>query len=293
MGELTTFIPAGGLGSRLHPHTFATPKPLLLMGSGDERVIDHPVNLSGEVAAHTWVSTDYLGDQVEAYLDGRPNVTVVRDSGTVGSGGSLVQHYGEMSDVSASGDMLILPSDHVYEDINLADFWGKHREIEADITLLTVPPKPYGEYVRMEDGLAVSIEKDPAPELVSTTGIFIVRNRYLLDFIREAKQQRSRQAWNIYHDIICPALGSAIVADFFVDEESGYWEDTGTPSRYLASNLRLSHGENVISPTANVNPNAGLEACVVLGTMQLDETYQLKNAIVTGNPQGELHVTQL
>lgn len=292
MSELVTFIPAGGLGSRLSPHTTDIPKPLLVMGDG-KRLIDHPLELADEVSARTWVSTDYLAERVEEYVAHRDNVFLLRDSETVGSGGSLVEHYSQIQSADAEGDLLILPSDHIYEGVSIDDMWQVHKESQADLTFLTVPNKPYGEYVEIEGDTPVAITTSPQEWTVSTTGIFMLRNKYILDSVRKARQE-SQICLNIYRDIICPALGSIVTAQYFVDEEQGFWEDAGTVSRYLDSNMRLSDGASVIAENAIVAPDAVLEKCVVQGKrVEIEGGTKLTRAVVTGLDNGELLVTQL
>lgn len=288
MSELTTFIPAGGLGSRLNPHTLRTPKPLLPMGSADKRIIDFPLELSAQASEHTFVSIDYLGGQFESYLDGKEDLTVLCDSETLGSGGSLVSHFDEVSRSDGDGDLLILPSDHIYSGLSLVDFWDKHREDEADITLLTVPPKAYGEYVSVEDGRPASVEKVAGEGDLSTTGIFILRNQFLRDWIKKARAGREGNVpCNIYHDIICPSVGNYAVSHFFLDYP-GFWEDTGTHARYLASNMRLSLGETVVAGSAQVEETASLERCVVLPDTVVEDSVHLEDTIISSSQDNNL-----
>lgn len=293
MSELITFIPAGGIGSRLHPHTLRTPKPLLHMGAPDKRTIDFSLGASAQASTHTWVSVDYHSEQVESYLDSlQLDITTLHDSGTVGSGGSLLMHYHTMRDMDGKGDTLILPSDHVYENFSVVDFWQKHKTDEADITLLTVPPKPHGEYVSMADGRPACIEKTANKGVLSTTGIFIFSNQFLMNWIIQARHLGEDPNCNIYRDIVCPAVGRQAVSHFLLDSP-GFWEDTGTPDRYLASNLQISSGETVIADSAQVSPLAQLERCVVLANTEVEDGFSAKNSIISTSVSGQLLITQV
>ncbi|HUP26232.1 MAG TPA: hypothetical protein VM124_01135, partial [Candidatus Limnocylindrales bacterium] len=99
-------------------------------------------------------------------------------------------------------------------------------------------------------------------------------------------------SYNVYHDIICPAVGKAAVGHYFMDEASGHWEDAGVPERYLASNMRLSSGQNVISHEASIHPAAQLEGCVVLGQTTIDGRATIRNAILS-TQRGQLAITQV
>ena len=293
MSELVTFIPAGGLGTRLHPHTLRTPKPLLPMGAPDKCIINFPIDLSMTASEHTWVSTDYLDDQLEDYIGSINGVSTLRDNETIGSGGSLIKHYDKLSTTDSNGDTLILPCDHIYEGLSLLDFWQKHQENEADITLLTVPPKPYGEYVTLTDNMPVSVEKRAARGALSTTGIFILRNQFLTNWIANARRNTDGMVnCNIYYDIIRPSIGRYAVSHYFLDEP-GYWEDTGTPSLYVASNMRLSAGRTVIASSAQVRSPEQLKRCVVLPGTVIEEGFCASNSIISSTSDGKLLITKV
>ena len=293
MSELATFIPAGGLGSRLHPHTLRLPKPLLTMGSPDMHIIDFPIAVSAAASEQVWVSTDYQGLQIEEYLQDTPNVHLLRDDETIGSGGSLIKHYNLISNADSEGDTLILPSDHIYDGLSILDFWEKHQSENADITLLTVPPKPYGEYVALTNDIPSSVKKHALQDTPSTTGIFILRNQFLMNWINAARRNSDSPInCNIYHDIICPSVGRSAVSHYFLDYP-GYWEDAGTPPRYLASNMRLSGGETVIAATASIASPERLDGCVVLPDTVIEKEFHASNAIISGTYDGKLLVTKI
>lgn len=295
MSNLNTFIPAGGLGSRLMPHTRDIPKPMLLMGSPYSRTIDYPLQVSRVYANHTWVSTDYLADDLEKHLELVEGVTVLRDTNTVGSAGSLMMHYDKISMQDSEGDTLILPSDHIYENFDIGIFHDSHRETEADISLLTVPPKQYGEYVMVDSDeiTAVEIMKDYRTGAKSTTGIFIFSNQFLINWLIRNRRSNTSEQLNIYNDIVCPSVGSAALKQYFMSEDIGYWEDVGTLARYHACNMKLSREANVIASDANIPDSTLLVRCVVLNKAILPDTRQISDAIISTDRQGQTHITQL
>lgn len=291
--KLTTFIPAGGLGSRLRPHTLETPKPLLLMGSPNRRVIDGSLEISTDISDRIWVSTDYLADQVDGYLEDRPKVHTLRDGQTVGSAGSLIEHYEKFADLDNDGDLLVLPSDHIYEgNFSIKEYLELHRESGADMTLMTVPKKAYGEYLTVENGLATSIDTAPSPWNVSTTGTYLFRNSFIINVLRTMRHN-NESGLNIYKDIVCPSIGRIAVADYHVEHEKGYWEDTGTPERFHTSNMRMSGNKNVISHQAELDDNVILKRCVVLGGTALRGNIEIEDAIISTDKDGKLLITSV
>lgn len=289
--KLTTFIPAGGLGSRLRPHTIETPKPMLLMGAPSKRLIDHPLEISTKVSDQVWVSVDYLAESIEQYLEGRPKILTLRDGKTVGSGGSLIEHYEKFSNLDSAGDLLVLPSDHIYDgDFSIKRYWDAHKESGADVTLMTVPNKPYGEFILLDGNDALSVERYSSPHSVSTTGTYMFRNSFILDIL--SKMRHSDEAnLNIYKDIVCPSVGRAAVKSLFIGNNQGFWEDTGTPERFLQSNMRLSGGDNIISSEASIDESVYLRRCVVLGSVALPSGLQIEDAIISGTSKGELLIS--
>lgn len=294
MEIFTGFIPAGGQGSRLNPRTLSSPKPRLLLGSEKRRVIDDPLEAALQACDYVWVTTNYLAEQVEEHVANFPAVRTLRDNRAIGSAGSLLTHPELAASLEEEGDLLVLPCDHVYEGLSVPDFWRHHRDSEADITLLTTHPKSYGEYVITAGKWAMSIEVQPSPEALSTTGIFIINNNYLLKWI----QQQTNADWDgrslsVYYDIICPAVRDANtrVSSYFLDSNGGYWDDIGTPERYIANNMRRSGGLNVVSAEALIDPSATLDRCIVLGRTVITSDVILKNAIVSMQ-EGKLLITK-
>tara|TARA_B100001245_G_scaffold87559_1_gene63169 strand:+ start:1141 stop:2040 length:900 start_codon:yes stop_codon:yes gene_type:complete len=291
--RLTTFIPAGGLGSRLHPHTIETPKPMLLMGTANKRLIDHPLEISTGISDQVWVSVDYLAEIIEQHLEGKPKIKTLRDEKTVGSGGSLIEHYNTFSDLDSDGDLLVLPSDHIYDgDFNIEKYWNIHKESEADVTLLTVPNKQYGEFLVVDGDNALSIEGHTTPRTVSTTGTYMFRNGFILDILNKMRR-RGEANLNIYKDIVCPSVGRVAVKSHFIGYEQGLWEDTGTPERFLQSNMRLNGGDNVISKEASIEESTHLRRCVVLGSAVLPSGLRIEDAIISGTSNGELLISRV
>lgn len=295
MEGLVSFIPAGGLGTRMRPYTLDTPKPLLLMGSPDRRVIDASLELSTQVSERVWVSVDYLGEQVVDYVAGKDigSIDTLTDTKTSGSAGSLIEHQDKMS-IGDAKDLFVLPSDHIYDgNFSIEDYVKIHRELDADITLMTVPHKEYGQYATIDDqGLVQSIDTSPRPNNVSTTGTYIFKGSFITDFLYSARRAGSENL-NIYKDIVCSSIGRAVVATYFVDYNQGYWEDTGTLRRFFSSNMRLSGGDNVVDARANIGSEVILKRCVVLGDVALRGATCYSDTIIgTGIDHSPISITR-
>lgn len=269
------------------PHTSDTPKPLLLMGSPSRRIIDYPLDISTQCSELTFVSGHRMADQVDEYVGRRSGVQFLQDKRAVGCAGSMLEHYDEFSGLDSRGDLLFLPSDHVTERLPVEEFLSMHHSLDADLTLMTIAPKKYGEYVTVIDNIAKSVERQKTEDAYSSTGIFIFKNRYLLDLL----SQKRHGGWhneplNTYHDVVVPAIGQGRRVATFPLPEDGYWDDAGTPERYHANNMRLSHDQTVISSEAQVGANARFNRCVVLGGVAIGGAVNLANAIISQDRHG-------
>lgn len=293
METLTAFIPAGGQGSRLKPHTDETPKPLLLMGDNTRYLIDSSLELTSEVCDHMWVTTDFCAEQVDDYISNNPKVKILHDPRTVGNAGSLLEHLEEISQEDIDGDFLVLPSDHVYDKFDINTFWRQHQDSGADITLMVTLPKGYGEYIETAGGRNSKIVLNPAPNAMSTTGTYIIKNKYLMEWlIGQKKAGWDGELRNINGDIIRPAVGKVDVATYELPAD-GYWDDAGTILRYFENNMRLSGGKNVISTQAQITESTQLHRCIVLGHAVIGDEVNLSNSIVSVADDNSLHVTSV
>lgn len=171
METLTGFIPAGGIGSRLNPHTLEIPKPLLLMGNNQRYVIDCSLNGCINSCDHTLITTYNHSEKIEEYVSGIPTIRILHDEKISGNAGSLLEHYEKISQEDPDGDFLIIPSDCMYENFSLTDFWKNHIVSESEVTLAVVPPKTYGEYVTIKNDKPQEIIFNPTLESMSTIGI--------------------------------------------------------------------------------------------------------------------------
>lgn len=290
---LTSLIPAGGEGTRLMPHTLLQQKPMLLMGSPKRHLIDFALALSEE-ADHTYVTTNYKEDKseaIEGYVLQNKGIRVLRDIRPIGAA-SLIDHYKYFSQEDPEGDIVILPSDLVYKDISIKDFYDYHKRMDTNITLLTVQPKNYGEYVVVEKGLAKKIVKNPVSGSLSTTGIYIFKNKYLIGWMKkELDNGWDGESRSMYRDIICPAVLTSKVAACFLNNNQ-YWDDAGTLQRYYSNNMIFSNNRNVISREAVIRQGVDIRKSVVLGDPLLEGEIVIENSIVSGSGQN-ISITQI
>ena len=159
-GPVRGMVLAAGYGTRLAPVTDHVPKPLLPIGG-------RPL-LAGIIASfdragvrELAVNTHHLGDQIAAYLAGRPDsdrFTLFPETEILGTGGAL----DGARDFLAGSDFFLLHNGDVWCDADLAALATEHRSGGALATLLLVDWPQVNSVQVAEDGSVVSIAGRPA-----------------------------------------------------------------------------------------------------------------------------------
>jgi len=178
---LDAVIMAGGRGSRLRPMTDRTPKPLLQIG--DKPIIEHNlIQLQKFGIDDFWVSLNYLGEQLEAFLgDGvkyGTKINYVWENVPLGTIGAVSQISGFQHD-----HILITNSD-ILTNLNYEDFYLDFLENDADMSVVTIPYEVNIPYAVLEtsSNLVCSFQEKPTYTYYSNGGIYLVK-RSALDLI--------------------------------------------------------------------------------------------------------------
>jgi glucose-1-phosphate thymidylyltransferase len=260
-------LPVAGLGSRLRPHTWTKPKPLVSIAGKPilEHVLDRVLPL--EPSRLVFI-TGYLGDQIEAWARGRyPEIELsfVEQPEMKGQTDAIVRtrHL-------VSGDALILFPDMLFE----ADF-SVLRQTDADAVMFTKwveDPSALGIAVVEEGRITKLIEKpkDPISNL-AVIGIYYVREMPKLFSAIDEQMRRGISLKNEY--FIADAMQLMIDAGArIVTAPVTEWEDCGSVEHLLATNAWLldrmapasvARPDAVVVAPSIVHESAVLERCVV------------------------------
>lgn len=282
--SLTSIIPAAGEATRLRPHSLREQKPMMLMGNPNRRIIDYPLEVARS-SDEVFVLTHYdeaRSRPLEEYVKSRGEAQILRDWRIMGAA-SLINFSDALFERDPQGSSVILPADHIIEGLSMQAFHRHHLEHEAEITMLTVPRKPYGQYVRTENEKIAELSSEMSEDSRSSAGIYIITHSTLLEWVRREK----RNGWkgetrSLLNDVIHPAVDEGIVITYEMPE-NGYWDDAGTIGRYYYNNMRLSGGENVISPEAIVSDESTVRRSVVLGGVAINAGAMIEEAVVSGS----------
>ena len=178
---LDAVIMAGGKGQRLLPLTQSTPKPLLIVG--EKPIIEHNIDrLSSYGISDFWVSINYLGDQIQSYLeDGRKkdvHIKYIQEDKPLGTIGavSLIKDF--------EHDYVLITNSDILTNIDYEHFFLDFVKENADMAIVTIPYNvniPYA-VLDTDDGHVLSFTEKPTYTYYSNGGIYLLR-RHLLEYI--------------------------------------------------------------------------------------------------------------
>lgn len=173
-------IMAGGKGERLKPLTETIPKPLLKVG--DKPIIDHNISRLMHFGIDDfWITVRYLSDKMHSHFSSGYddiNLQLVNEDkplGTIGAVG-LIQNL--------IHDHILLTNSDILTNLDYEDFYLKHLEAKADLSVVTIPYSvniPYAVLETSNDHV-VSFKEKPTYTYYSNGGIYLFK-KGLIDLI--------------------------------------------------------------------------------------------------------------
>jgi len=260
-------LPVAGFGTRLRPHTWSKPKPLVSVAGKPmlEHVLERVMVQNPEKLVFI---TGYRGDQIEEWARATYDVPLefVDQPEMLGQTDAILR-----TQSFCGGDALILFPDMLFE----ADFSGL-ADLDVDGVAFTKEvndPSAFGIAVLRDDGtIEKLIEKPSEPESrLAVIGIYYIRSMPDLYAAIERQIELGLKTKDEY--FLADAL-QLMIDDgrSFVTRSVPVWEDCGNSeallktNRYLldngsAANASATHGA-VIQPSY-VHPGADIEGSVV------------------------------
>jgi len=223
------FLMAGGFGTRLHPLTKDTPKPLLKVGSKPilEMIIDQFISYGFH---NFYISTHFKSEQIRDYFKNGElhNISIkyVHEDvplGTAGSLGLLPENLSDFPIIVMNGDLLTK-----VDFKNLLDF---HDDNHAEATMCVREydfQVPYG-VVEIDNYSIKEIEEKPVHKFFVNAGIYVL-SKNLIDKV-------DGKTYLDMTDFLGKELKIGKVNAFPIHE---YWLDIGQIEEYEKANREFA-----------------------------------------------------
>jgi len=276
-------IPVAGLGTRLRPHTWSKPKPLVTVAGKPilGHVLDRLLSLPLERVVFV---TGYLGEQIEDYVRSHYefDAVFVEQPEPLGQSHALLQAKGLIT-----GPTLVVFPDLIFdadlESLVSCPWDGVVYVKEVD------DPRRFGVVV-VEDGRIARLVEKPQTPVSNLAVVGVYHFRDFADLIAAIEQQiaEDRRRGNEYY--LAEAIqilidrGRTIVA-----QPVSVWEDCGTVEALLQTNRFLLERQaqehptfptSVVIPPVVIDPSATIERAVVGPYVSIGAGAVVSHAIV-------------
>ncbi|MCL4456091.1 MAG: sugar phosphate nucleotidyltransferase [Nitrospirae bacterium] len=277
--NINAFLPAAGLGERLRPITYHTPKPLLpILGKPLIKTIIEKFSLisSGKIGINLHYKADMLREWGRnSAFSGR--IEFFYEDPILGTGGALKNAERFLS----NGHFLVHNSD-IVSNIDCSRLIETHLSEGNIATLATHDYPKYNNVVLDDKGYVIDVENAgtsmPDPETAGRktayTGI-AVYSPEILKFLPEGVSHAT-VAW-----LAAAKAGHKVKA---LDFTGCYWNDIGTPSAYalaVVDALRVDGETIYIHENSSGCSNAEMDGYIAIEKgCVLDKESSLRNCIV-------------
>jgi len=259
-------IPVAGLGTRLRPHTWSKPKPLVTVAG--KPILGHVLDRLAQLPLETVVFvTGYLGEQIEEYVRAhyRFDAQFVEQPEPLGQSHAVLQ-----AKTRVDGPTLIVFPDLIFE-ADLATLLA----LDADGAIFVKEvedPRRFGVVVTHDERVVQLVEKPASPvSNLAVVGLYYFREiDDLFDAIEYQMEHGLRRGGEFY---LADAIQRVIdTGNRLVCLPVSVWEDCGTVEALLQTNRYLlerqrqapsSYPTAVIVPPVVIDPTARIEHAVI------------------------------
>lgn len=263
---MNVIVLTAGLGTRLRPHTYTKPKPLVNVAG--KPMLGHILDTLQPLAISRLICvTGYLGHRIQDFVTNNYNfpTTFIEQTELLGQAHAIY-----LTREVATGPTLIVFGDGIF-DADLEPLNRKHDEgviyaQEVD------DPRRFGVAV-VEDGRIVRLVEKPAEPIsnLAVIGVYFVPEvQRLYDAIQTMIDNDIRTKGEYY---LADALQIMIErGEVFRPERVAVWKDCGNPTalldtnRYLLENGRSYNGSvkrSIIIPPVYISDSAQIENSVI------------------------------
>jgi len=263
---MKVIIPLAGFGTRLRPHTYTRPKPLLNVAG--KPVLGHVLDKLEILDVEEIIFiTGYLGEQIEEYVtenyDFAARYTEQKELKGQAHAIRLAQEY-------VDGPVLIIFVDTIFE----ADLLPL-QALQSDGVIFVrevEDPRRFG-VVTLEGEVITRFVEKPAEPVsnLAVIGVYYLKDSAMLFDCIDELIERDIQTKGEY--FLADALELMVNRGARLNAwRVEVWEDCGTPDAVLQTNRFLLHK---VSPAG-----AAPESCTVIPPAYIDPTAQVENSVI-------------
>lgn len=280
-------IPVAGFGTRLRPHTYTKPKPLVQVAGNT--VLGHILeSLKGAGVSEITFIVGYLGDQVREYM--------AREYP------EFKANYVEQKELKGQAHAIYLAKAHVHEPLLIifsdtisdADFpaLGATQHDGVIFVKQVEDPRRFGVVTTDNHGIIQRFVEKPETFVsdLAVIGVYYLRDYAALFGAIETLMERNIQTKGEF--FLADALELMVRDGQKLHAQTvAVWEDCGTPDALLQTNrYMLEHGRaathgdapegSVLIPPVHISANVTIENSVIGPFVSLAEGCEVRNAIV-------------
>lgn len=291
-------IPLAGYGSRLRPHTYTRPKPLIDVAG--KPALGHLLDklaILNNVSEYIFI-TGYLGDQIEAYVKQNYHFPA---------------HFIEQKELLGQSHAIALAKDLIGSEPVFVVFVDTL--FEADLSILEKTdadglifvhevddPRRFGVVMLNDhDHITRFVEKaEHPPSNLAIVGMYYIKNGAALMQAFEWQFQEQKLTKGEY--FIADALQHMVDEGYkFKTASVSAWLDVGVPATVLSTNrylLRQGGMDNsaeimgnyplaIIVPPVNIHPSAKIERAVIGPDVTVAANCHVRDSIIRNSIIGE------
>lgn len=273
----------GGLGTRLHPLTLTTAKPMLPLGNIP--ITEHQLIRAAQVGIKRIVlSTSYLPESfVDYFHDGSKwglELLYAVEEQPLGTAGAI---RNSLPYLKGTEPIFIFNGD-VISHHSLLKQLECHMHNSADVTLHLLPlddVRSYGKVTTDERGFITQFLEKPE----SSTPIQGQMNAGCYLFNPEVIMSiPTGRPVSVEKEIFPNLCGEQ--NRMFGYLESSYWLDLGTPTRYLQANLDLlTDGHSLVGGKTSMDSSVALHNSVIGANVTIGANVAISNSLILDNAQ--------
>ncbi len=266
---MKSIILLAGLGTRLRPHTYSKPKPLVPVAG--KPVLGHILDSLDELhLEETIFIVGYLGDQIQKYVATQyPNMRARFVEQTEMKGQAHAIH---LAKEFIDQDVLIIFGDTIWE----TDFTRLGR-VKGDGLIYVrevADPRRFG-VALLQDGYVTKFVEKPSTPIsnLAVVGVYYFRDwRGIMHSIDELITRDIKTKGEYF---LADAMQLMIEGGARLEVETiPVWEDCGTPEAILKTNRYL---------VSKQNNDPKIEGSVILPPVYISDRAQIRNSIIGPN----------